>query len=358
MMAATPRSASSPHAAATAPKSRHRPPARRPQGQGPVHQRRPRVHRWPRAELPGPKHVEKIVAAYHDYADAPASPASSTWPNWRRTTSTSTSAATSTTPRRPNPRTSVPACTVASRRRRPAPMRVRSPRTASRWTRSFLPPNGPVATAISRRMAGRVWWTRSLVLPRIRGAAIRRVGRLVGPSRQAHRGASDYGPGPGNGHPPRAARLLRRCAGAAGRAGPVPAGRRDRVMVGRRPVRHQDAGIPQLQRCGAGLADHNRGAVRDRSRGNVRDKQHLDAEKRRAREHGAVPLLIPDYLNALEKAEARRADLDAQYKAATAKPAADEEDADDDVSAETRARRPCPKREYRPSRNVKTSRWS
>jgi type I restriction enzyme M protein len=68
---------------------------------------------------------------------------------------------------------------------------------------------------------------------------------------------------------------------------------------------------------------------------NVRDKQRLAAEKRRAREHSAVPLLIPDYLNALEKAEVRRADLDAQVKAATAKPAEDEDDADDDVSAET-----------------------
>jgi type I restriction enzyme M protein len=67
----------------------------------------------------------------------------------------------------------------------------------------------------------------------------------------------------------------------------------------------------------------------------VRDKQRLAAEKRRAREHSAVPLLIPDYLNALEQAEARRADLDAQVKAATAKPAEDEDDADDDVSAET-----------------------
>jgi type I restriction enzyme M protein len=65
----------------------------------------------------------------------------------------------------------------------------------------------------------------------------------------------------------------------------------------------------------------------------VRDKQRLAAEKRRAREHGAVPLLIPEYLSALEKAEARRADLEAQVKVATAK-AADEDDVDD-VSAET-----------------------
>jgi type I restriction enzyme M protein len=67
----------------------------------------------------------------------------------------------------------------------------------------------------------------------------------------------------------------------------------------------------------------------------IRDKQRLAAEKRRAREHSAVPLLIPEYLNALEQAEARRADLDAQVKAATAKPDEDEDDADDDVSAET-----------------------
>jgi type I restriction enzyme M protein len=66
----------------------------------------------------------------------------------------------------------------------------------------------------------------------------------------------------------------------------------------------------------------------------VRDKQRLAAEKRRAREHSAVPLLIPDYLSALEEAEAKRAHLDAQLKAAAAKP--DEDDrAGDDVSAET-----------------------
>lgn len=65
----------------------------------------------------------------------------------------------------------------------------------------------------------------------------------------------------------------------------------------------------------------------------TRDKQRIAAEKRRAREHSVVPLLIPDYLTALEQAEARRADLDAQLKAATAKP--DEGEDSDDVSAET-----------------------
>jgi type I restriction enzyme M protein len=64
----------------------------------------------------------------------------------------------------------------------------------------------------------------------------------------------------------------------------------------------------------------------------TRDKQRIAAEKRKAREHSAVPLLIPDYLTALEVAEAHRADLDAQLKAATAKP--DDEDADD-APAET-----------------------
>jgi type I restriction enzyme M protein len=66
----------------------------------------------------------------------------------------------------------------------------------------------------------------------------------------------------------------------------------------------------------------------------ARDKQRIAAEKRRARQHSAVPLLIPDYLTALEEAEAQRADLDAQVKAATAKPDEDDE-ADGDVSAET-----------------------
>jgi len=63
----------------------------------------------------------------------------------------------------------------------------------------------------------------------------------------------------------------------------------------------------------------------------VHDKQRLAAEKRRAREHSAVPLLIPDYLTALERAEARRVDLDAQLKMATAKP----EDEDEEVPVET-----------------------
>ena len=69
----------------------------------------------------------------------------------------------------------------------------------------------------------------------------------------------------------------------------------------------------------------------------IRDKQRLAREKRRAREHAVVPHLIRDYLSALEGAEAHRADLDAQIKAATAKPADDDEDeeADADDSAET-----------------------
>ena len=43
-----------------------------------------------------------------------------------------------------------------------------------------------------------------------------------------------------------------------------------------------------------------------------------------------VPVLIPDYLTALEEAEARRTELDAQIKAATITP-----DDEDDVSPET-----------------------
>ena len=47
-----------------------------------------------------------------------------------------------------------------------------------------------------------------------------------------------------------------------------------------------------------------------------------------------VPLLIPDYLTALERAEGRRADLEAQVKAATAKPDAEDEAELDDLFAQ------------------------
>jgi len=59
----------------------------------------------------------------------------------------------------------------------------------------------------------------------------------------------------------------------------------------------------------------------------ARDKQKRAAEKRKAREHRVVPVLIPDYLTALEEAEARRAELDAQVKGAAAIPD-DEDDAE------------------------------
>ncbi|MET9716269.1 N-6 DNA methylase [Streptomyces rochei] len=58
------------------------------------------------------------------------------------------------------------------------------------------------------------------------------------------------------------------------------------------------------------------------------DKQKIAAEKRKARDHRVVPALIPDYLAELEEAEARFAELNAQYKAATARPSEDEEEAD------------------------------
>jgi type I restriction enzyme M protein len=46
-------------------------------------------------------------------------------------------------------------------------------------------------------------------------------------------------------------------------------------------------------------------------------KQRRAAEKRKAREHRVVPALLPDYLKEIEQAEAARADLDARIKAAT-----------------------------------------
>ena len=60
--------------------------------------------------------------------------------------------------------------------------------------------------------------------------------------------------------------------------------------------------------------------------GDSRDKQKREAEKRRVREHRMVPILLPDYLTAMEEAEARRVDIDAQVKA-TASP-----DGEDDTS--------------------------
>ncbi|WP_182903754.1 class I SAM-dependent DNA methyltransferase [Microbispora sp. H10830] len=59
------------------------------------------------------------------------------------------------------------------------------------------------------------------------------------------------------------------------------------------------------------------------------DKQRVAAEKRKARDHRVVPALIPDYLAELEEAEAEYAELNAQYKAATAKPSEEDEEADE-----------------------------
>ncbi|MFC7642640.1 hypothetical protein ACFQX6_18115 [Streptosporangium lutulentum] len=59
------------------------------------------------------------------------------------------------------------------------------------------------------------------------------------------------------------------------------------------------------------------------------DKQKIAAEKRKARDHRVVPALIPEYLAELEEAEARYAELNAQYKVATAKPSEEDEEADE-----------------------------
>jgi type I restriction enzyme M protein len=64
----------------------------------------------------------------------------------------------------------------------------------------------------------------------------------------------------------------------------------------------------------------------------VKDKQRLAAEKRKAREHRVVPVLLPDYLNELEEAEARRAEIDAQVKAATAIDDEDNEPLEEELS--------------------------
>lgn len=59
------------------------------------------------------------------------------------------------------------------------------------------------------------------------------------------------------------------------------------------------------------------------------DKQKIAAEKRKARDHRVVPALIPDYLVELDEAETRYAELNAQHKAATAKPSEEDEEADE-----------------------------
>ncbi|MEV4105402.1 N-6 DNA methylase [Nonomuraea sp. NPDC049649] len=59
------------------------------------------------------------------------------------------------------------------------------------------------------------------------------------------------------------------------------------------------------------------------------DKQKVAAEKRKARDHRVVPALIPDYLVELDEAEAEYAELNAQLKAATAKPSEEDEDSDE-----------------------------
>ena len=66
-------------------------------------------------------------------------------------------------------------------------------------------------------------------------------------------------------------------------------------------------------------------AFADDDEDEVRDKQKRAAEKRKARDHRIVPVLIPDYLNLLDQAETSRADLEAQVKTATA-PGDDEAD--------------------------------
>jgi hypothetical protein len=80
-------------------------------------------------------------------------PASFPWRNWPRTISTSTSAATSTTLLRPNRKTSARICTVGCRRRKSAPMRISSPRTALTWPSFSIPPNVP-GTSLSPNPAG------------------------------------------------------------------------------------------------------------------------------------------------------------------------------------------------------------
>lgn len=62
-------------------------------------------------------------------------------------------------------------------------------------------------------------------------------------------------------------------------------------------------------------------------------RQRRAREKQLAREHSAVPHLIPDYLEALEKATARRTDLESRVKAASANPAVGQKDSHPEAAA-------------------------
>jgi type I restriction enzyme M protein len=67
------------------------------------------------------------------------------------------------------------------------------------------------------------------------------------------------------------------------------------------------------------------------------DKQKIAVEKRKARDHRVVPALIPDYLTELEEADGRYTELNAQYKAATAKSDEDDEEAEEPSEAQLSA---------------------
>ena len=185
--------------------ARHRAASCRAEAQGAVHQRRPRVHRWQGAELPGPAaHREDRQRLRTPTRTSPASPASWTSTSWRRTTTTSTSAATSTTPPRPSRRTSAPTCTAASRSRRSRPTRRRSAPTASTCGPSSRPrPPSALATCRSLRpgpgAARRVDPGNG---DREARGAPRRVRPVVGRPRQAHHRATEARPHPRHAGPP------------------------------------------------------------------------------------------------------------------------------------------------------------
>ena len=221
--------------------ARHRPASGRAPRQGPVHQRRPRVHRGPRAELPRPAaRREDRHRLPRATATSPASPASSDIGeladndfnlNIRRYVD-------NTPP--PEPQDVRAHLHGGVPEARSPPMRRRSPPTASTCdlscapneTRGYhdFPPAGwqQAADEIPALAAPKEaelheafddWWDRH----------VKHIIELPDTGR------------PGHGHPPRPARLVRHRAGAARRPRPLPAGRRDRLLVGRRPVRHQDA---------------------------------------------------------------------------------------------------------------------
>ena len=136
------------------------------------------------------------------------------------------------------------------------------------------------------------------------GRTDHRVRRLVGGECEVHRRASrDEG---AHGDARHAARQLRERAYAGWPARSIPGGGRHRELVGRHPVRPPCARSGRLRRRRRRLGDD------DHHRPRRQEGQGQPARPPRSSE-----ILLPEYLDDIEEAAARRAELEATIKGAT-----------------------------------------